>query len=167
MGFMEKLGATIATKYGSVTEGKHKDCLVALGNPPDQKVTTSNKFTQIIFLENKETMGRYDIGIEAKALRILANDADSCTVAIDFADGESCTIVLTTPKEDNAAVSLLKKNFGLKSATKVNANGTTETDNSVKYHNIKTFLLTFIDNYANDDEMMKVHAYLKGLGLLK
>lgn len=166
MGFMEKLGATLATKYGEVTEGKHRGCTVALGNPPDKKVTTTNKFTQIIFLENKETMGRYDIGTQAKTLHFINCDHDTVTVVIDFADGESSTILLSTPKEDSGVVSLLKKNFGLKSATKVNNDGTSETDNNVKYHNIKVFLLSFVDTFG-DDDLNKVHAYLKELGILE
>ena len=166
MGFMEKLGATLATKYGEVTEGRHEGCVVALGNPPDKKVSATNKFTQIIFLEDKETKGRYDIGSQAKALHFVESDHDSVTVVIDFADGDSSTIVLSTPKEDSGVVSLIKGQLGLKSATKVNKDGTTQTDNDVKYHNIKTFLLTFVDNYAGDD-VIKVRDYLDSIGLLK
>ncbi len=164
MGFMEKLGATLATKYGEVTEGKHKGCTVALGNPPDKKVTTSNTFSQIIFLENKETMGRYDIGEQAKTLKCLGKNDESLLVEILFNDGESSTIRLTTAKEDNAAVSILKKNFGLKSATKVNDNGTTATDNAVKYHNIKVFLETFY-LVCEEVEQAKIVTYLKELGI--
>lgn len=166
MGFMDKLGATLATKYGEVTEGKHKGCIVALGNPPEQKVSTTDKFTQIIFLENKETMGRYNIGSEAKTLHFVKNDHDSATVIIDFADGESCTILLSTPKEDSGVASILKKNFGLKSATKVNADGSTETNSAVKYRNIMVFLLSFRETFS-DEDTEKVYTCLKGYGLIE
>ncbi len=157
---MEKLGATLATKYGNVTEGKHKGNQVALGNDPSNKVTTVDKFTQIIFLDGKETTGRYNIGSEATMLHYVDSTDDIVTVSLDFADGESCTIELTTPKDDKFIVALLKKQIGLKSNTQINSDGTTEQNNDNKYHHIRTFIFTFVDHIDKESEQ-KFIAFLK------
>ena len=135
MGFGEKLGATLATKYGVVTSGKYKDCQIALGNPPDQKVTTSYSFSQIIFVDGSEEKGRYDI----VKVRMLVHGKDEKGVKMSFQleDGEICEFDLLLKQEEKFAVKLLKSFLG--GGNKGSANEAEQ-----KFHNVVVFFRTVL-----------------------
>lgn len=114
MGFMNKVGATIATKYGTVTEGRHEGTVVALGNDPSKKVETSNSFEQIIFLEGTEEKGRYDISSSFTSLDIIGTTPDGIRVKADYVDGDSFTMLLEWKKEDGMAKGAIKMLLGAK-----------------------------------------------------
>ena len=138
MGFMEKVGATIATKYGTVIGGKHEGTIVALGNDPGKKVETTDRFTQIIFLEGTEEKGRYDIIESFSSLDISEETDEGLKVVGTFRNGESFTLLLEWKKEDGIAKGLFKTLIGAK---KVDA--TPEELAEKKYRPIKVFTQMF------------------------
>lgn len=98
MGFFDnllsKVGAAIATKYGTVISGKHEGCAIALGNPPNAKVSVANKMTQIIFVSGTEEKGRYFIDGEIKCLEKLHYDKEGKKYRLTFTTGETCELEL-------------------------------------------------------------------------
>lgn len=111
MGFMDKLnkkleefGASMATKYGVVVDGQYEKCSIALGNPPKKKVETADSFSQIIFIQEKETKGRLDINegildLEYKeTIQFPATGADGYRCKITFFNGDTCTVDLFPSK---------------------------------------------------------------------
>lgn len=108
MGFMEKLGATLSTKYGVVTSGKHGGCQIAMGNPPNKKVDVSYSFDQIIFVMEKEEQGRYDIKTDIKCLHVMGDDEKGVQMQMLFANDDYCEFTLRFTPPENKAVKLLK-----------------------------------------------------------
>ena len=131
MGFMEQAAASLATKYGVVSEGKYEGCKIAMGNPRDAKVTAANSFSQVIFIDGKEEAGRYDI----TKLRIasLGENEKGIELIIFFNDEEKS--IFTLEKKDNSKdsfiTSLLKSFIGPKR--------TPEQAHADIYHNMVIF----------------------------
>ena len=111
---MEQAAASLATKYGVVSEGKYEGCKIALGNPPDEKVTTANTFSQIIFVDGKEEAGRYNI----TDLRIasLGETEKGIELVIFFNQDEKSIFTLAKKEQsdDSFIVTLLKSFIGPK-----------------------------------------------------
>jgi len=135
MGFGEKLGATLATKYGVVTSGKYKDCQIALGNPPDKKVTTSYSFSQIIFVDGSEEKGRYDI-IKVRML-VHGKDEKGVKMSFQLEDGEICEFDLLLKQEEKFAAKLLKSFLG-------GGNKDSANEAEQKFHNVVVFFRTVL-----------------------
>lgn len=156
MGFMEKVGATLATKYGVVTTGKHGGCQIALGNAPDKKVSTASTFEQIIFVMEKEEQGRYDIAKDLKCLHVDSNDEQGIHMQILFQNDDYCEFTLRFTPPENTVVKLLKTFGGGKSGPQ-----TPEQ----KYHNMIVFFrntlvrmlpsdVDFFEKYFTDNGVM-------------
>lgn len=145
MGFMEKLGATIATKYGTVTEGVYKGTQVALGNEPNKKVEFTDRFEQIIFLDGTEEKGRHNIGDEIIGVLINSESENGLDVAAMFKDEQKFMFVLEWKKEDGIAKDILKQFLGAKKP-----NQTQKEKNEDKYHHIKTFVLSVFTKLTPD-----------------
>lgn len=136
MGFMEKVGAKLATKYGTVYKGKHNGCQVALGNPPDKKVELSNSFSQIIFIDGNEEKGRYDILEDIGGMSLLSYDDRAYQVALIFKDEEHCFFNLEIRQEDKPVAGLLKGFLGQKNTTTASPTEKME----LQYRGVKVFL---------------------------
>lgn len=145
MGFMEKVGATIATKYGTVIEGKHQGNVVALGNDPSKKVEATYSFSQIIFLDGTDEKGRYDIKEDFKAVKVLEETEKGLKVLALFANDEHFTLELEWKKEDSFAVGLLKTFLGAKKADE-----TEQEKAEKKYRPIKVFMESFFVKLTPD-----------------
>lgn len=156
MGFMEKVGATIATKYGTVIEGKHEGTIVALGNDPSKKVEATYTFKQIIFLDGTDEKGRYDISENFKAIKILEETDKGLKVLALFNDGEHFTLELEWKKEDNFAVGLLKTFLGAKKA-----DATEQEKAESKYRPIKVFIDSFFSKLSPDSAEFLLKFYQK------
>lgn len=156
MGFMEKVGATLATKYGTVVEGKHKGTIVALGNDPSQKSGFTNTFSQIIFLDGTEEKGRYDISENFKMIRIEGETKKGLMVQGLYNDGEKFTLELEWKAEDSVGAGLLKSLIGAK---KTNATEQEKVEN--KYRPIKTFMSTFFGKLSPDSAKFLLDFYRK------
>lgn len=90
-GFLEKLGASLATRYGKVVEGKHQGCSIILGNDPQKKVEVKNSCTQIAFLDDqKKTQGRYDIQKEILEVKYEEKIEIGYRCELTFQNGETC-----------------------------------------------------------------------------
>lgn len=139
MSFMEKVAATLATKYGVVKSGKHEGCQIAMGNPPDQKVTTSYAFSQIIFVDGNEEKGRYDI----KTLRMkkTGHNDQGVQMTIFFNAKEACNVDILLRQEDKFWVKILKTFMGQKGG----ASTTVQEQQEMKFHNMVVF---FKNNFA-------------------
>lgn len=154
MGFMEKAGATIATKYGTVIEGKHKGTVVALGNDPTEKVSVTNQFKQIIFLDGTEEKGRYDIHESFKSLELVGNTDKGFKMLATFNDGEHFVLELEWKKEDNYAMRLFKIFIGAKKAEE-----TPKEKAEAKYRPIKVFTNSFFEklNVETAEFLLKLY----------
>ena len=108
MGFfdniMKKVGASLATRYGTVSAGKYEGCSIALGNPPTAKVTTADSFTQMIFLKDNEEVARLDIAQEitevayTETIQFPKTGADGYRCTLTFANGDNCQFDLMPSK---------------------------------------------------------------------
>lgn len=136
MGFMEKVGAKLATKYGTVYKGRHNGCQVALGNPPDKKVELSNSFSQIIFVDGTEEKGRYNILEDIGGMSLLSYDDKAFQLAIVFKDEEHCFFNLEIRQEDKPVAGLLKGFLGQKNTT----NASPQEKLELQYRGVKVFL---------------------------
>ena len=156
MGFMEKLGATLATKYGVVTAGKHGGCQIAMGNPPDKKVEVSYSFDQIIFIMEKEEQGRYNIKNDIKCIHVMGNDDKGVQMQMLFANDDYCEFTLRFTAPENKAVKMLKA-FGGGSAGPQTA--------EQKFHNMIVFFrntfvimlpsdIAFFEKYFSDNGVL-------------
>ena len=161
MGFMEKAAAKIATKYGTVTRGRHNGCKIALGNPPDKKVTTSHSFSQIIFVEGSEEKGRYDIIEDLVGMSILSQDDRCFQFLLMFKDEQTCEFNLDIRQEDKPVAGLLKSFLGQKNTV----NATAEEKLELQYRGVKVFVQNAgIRMMPKDLRMFK--AYFDNLGIL-
>lgn len=145
MGFMDKLGATIATKYGTVIEGKHEGNVVGLGvgsgsDASEKKVQTVVIPNQVVFFDGTEEKARYDIGdnFKPRGVNVLGETEKGLKVCVFFNSGEHFTIELEWQKEDSPLEDTVKKLLGFK---KMDA--TKQEKAEKKYHNIKTFMQAF------------------------
>ena len=133
MGFMEKAAATLATKYGVVTQGQYQGCQMALGNPPDKKVATSTSFTQVIFVDGNEEKGRYDI-LKLR-MSVVGHNDKGVQMAVRFTDGKTSQFDLLLKQEDKLLVKILKTFFGQKGGLNDNA----QDQKNLKFHNMVVF----------------------------
>lgn len=100
MGFLDnvlkKVGASLATRYGVIQSGKYKDCRIALGNPPKEKVSTTYSFSQMSFLNGNDEVARLSIAndiedieyIETIKFEATGNKGYRCRIT--FTDGDTC-----------------------------------------------------------------------------
>lgn len=161
MGFMEKAAAKIATKYGTVTRGRHNGCKIALGNPPDKKVTTSYSFSQIIFVEGSDEKGRYNILEDLIGMSVLSHDDKCFQFLMMFKDEQTCEFNLDIRQEDKPMAGLLKGFLGQKTT----ANATPEEKLEMQYRGVKVFIQNVgIRMMPKDLRMFK--AYFENLGIL-
>lgn len=156
MGFMEKVGATIATKYGTVSEGKYEGTLVALGNDPSKKIATSYSFEQIIFLDGTEEKGRHNIKEDIKGISITSETENGLKVVGLFNDDEHFVFELEWKKEDNFAVGLLKTFLGAKKA-----DATEQEKAESKYRPIKVFVDSVFSKLSPDSAEFLLKFYQK------
>ena len=156
MGFMEKLGATLATKYGVVTTGKHGGCQIAMGNPPNKKVETSYSFEQIIFVMEKEEQGRYNIVDDLKCIHVMGNDDKGVQMQMLFSNDDYCEFTLRFTPPENKVVKLLKSFNG--------GNSGPQTAEQ-KFHNMIVFFrntfvkmlpsdISFFEQYFSDNGVL-------------
>lgn len=159
MGFMEKAAATLATKYGVVTQGQYQGCQIALGNPPDKKVATSTSFTQIIFVDGNEEKGRYDI-VKLR-MSVKGHNDKGVQMAVLFSDGKTCQFDLLLKQEDKFWVKILKTFLGQKGGFNDNA----EQQQNLKFHNMVVFFnntglcmdaaaIDFFEGYFMDNDVL-------------
>lgn len=135
MGFMEKVVAGLATKYGVVTEGRHTGAEVALGNDPNQKVSVADSFEQVLFVKDKEEQGRYTIAGDIEAVDFLGDNAEGLQVKICYNDGNYSLFTLIYVQEDDFKKSLVKSLLGQKTAV------TDEQKKAQKYRRIAVFTM--------------------------
>ncbi len=100
MGFfdnlMKKVGASLATRYGEISSGKHEGCSIVLGNPPKAKVSTVDFFSQMIFLKENEEVARFNIADDIEDIAYIetilfpATGQEGYRCEITFADGDTC-----------------------------------------------------------------------------
>ena len=145
MGFMEKVGATLATKYGTVTDGIYKGTQVALGNEPNKKVEFTDKFTQILFLDGTDEKGRHDIEKDIMGVSIVSESENGLSVEVLFHNNEHLTFILEWKKDDTFAKGLVKQFLGAKKV-----NQTEQEINENKYHPIKTFVFSVWPKLTSD-----------------
>ena len=117
MGFfdniLKKVGASLATRYGKVSAGKYEGCNIALGNPPKEKVSVADSFSQMIFLKENEEVARLNIAEEidevayTETIQFPATGANGYRCTITFADGDTCQFDLF-PSKTRAFYSNLK-----------------------------------------------------------
>ena len=131
MGFMEQAAASLATKYGTVSEGKYEGCKIAMGNPPDKKVEAAYSFSQIIFVDGKEEAGRHDIS--TLRISVLGKNEDGIQLVIFFSETERSIFTLELKKkgDESFIASLLKAFIGPKR--------TPEQEHEAIYHNMVIF----------------------------
>ncbi len=154
MGIMEKVGATIATKYGTVTEGKYKGTVVALGSDPSKKVQATYTYEQIIFLDGTEEKGRHNVKEDIKGVSITSETDKGLNVVALFYDGEHFAFELEWKQEDNFFVGLLKTFLGAKKA-----DATEQEKNEAKYRPIKVFVDTVFSKLSPDSAQFLLNFY--------
>ncbi|MBQ2933500.1 MAG: hypothetical protein IJE02_02670 [Clostridia bacterium] len=154
MGFMEKVGAKLATKYGTVIEGKHQGNIVALGNDPSKKAELTYSFKQIIFLDGTDEKGRYDISEDFKAVKVLSETEKGLKVLALFANDEHFTLELEWKQEDGFAAGLLKTFIGAKKA-----DATEQEKAENKYRPIKVFMESFFVKLTPDTAEFLLNFY--------
>ena len=163
MGFMEQAAAKLARKFGTVSEGKHKGCQIALGNDPSKKVEMTAGFEQIIFVDGTEEKGRYNITGDLVTMGIFGHTEDGLDIKLAFKDGEQCQFVLLTEKgkHEGFVATLLKTFLGQKKS-----NATEEEKKQENFKNIKIFMQnmmqllspTFLDEleaYYKENDIME------------
>ena len=156
MGFMEKVGAKLATKYGTVIEGKHQGNIVALGNDPSKKAELTYTFEQIIFLDGTEEKGRYNIKEDFKAVKVLNETEKGLKVLALFADDEHFTLELEWKEDDSFAGGLIKTLLGAKKA-----DATPQEIAEKKYRPIKVFMNSFYVKLTPDTAEFLLKFYEK------
>ena len=161
MGFMDRVGAKIATKYGVVTSGRHAACQVALGNPPGKAVETAGGFKQIIFVEGASEKGRYDIINDLAGFALLGHDERAFQVMLMFRDKETCEFNLEIRQPDKAVAGLVKGFLGQKTTSNMSPQEALEQ----QYRGVKVFLQNTALKFVPDD--LKVFRdHLNELGIL-
>lgn len=161
MGFMNKVGAKLATKYGTVTRGKHSGCQIALGNPPTKAVEAAYSFDQIIFVEGAEEKGRYNILEDLVGFAVLSHDEHAFQMMLMFKTEETCEFNLEIRKEDKPLTGLVKSFLGQKTT----ASASEQEKLELQYRGVKVFLqntayrmlpkdLKFFRSYLGDRDLL-------------
>ena len=165
MGFMEQAAAKMARKFGTVTEGKHEGCQVAMGNDPSKKVEATWSFSQIIFLQDTEEKGRYNLIGDIKLIAIVGVEEYGLQIKILFADGEECQFLLETAakknEKENPFVSMIKVWFGQKKT-----NLTPEQARLENVKNIKIFMRSAMP-LLSDISLKALEQYYKTLEVME
>ncbi len=159
MGFMEKVAATLATKYGVVTSGKFEGCQIAMGNPPDKKVEAAYSFSQIIFVEGNEEKGRYDI--DKMMMLMHGHDDKGVKMSLRLPEGDICEFDLLLRQEDKFWVKLLKTFMGQKGGLNDKAQDAKE----LTFHNMIVFFQNAFGCMSNK-EIDFFEAYFAENGVL-
>lgn len=162
MGFMEKVGAKLATKYGTVYKGRHAGCQVALGNPPNKKVELANSFSQIIFVEGTEEKGRYDILQDVGGISLLSYDERAFQMVIVFADEEPCYFNLEIRQEDKPVAGLIKGFLGQKNTVSASPQEKLE----LQYRGVKVFLQNTAIKFLISENIETLRDYLQERDIL-
>lgn len=162
MGFMEKVGAKLATKYGTVYKGRHAGCQVALGNPPDKKVEFSNSFSQIIFVEGTEEKGRYDIVQDVGGISLLSYDERAFQLAIVFKDEDHCCFNLEIRQEDKPVAGMIKGFLGQKNTVSASPQEKLE----LQYRGVKLFLQSTAMKFLISENIETLQNYLQERDIL-
>ena len=162
MGFMEKVGAKLATKYGTVYKGKHAGCQVALGNPPNKKVEFANSFSQIIFVEGTEEKGRYDILQDVGGISLLSYDDRAFQLAIVFMDETHCYFNLEIRQEDKPVAGMIKGFLGQKNTVSASAQEKME----LQYRGVKVFLQNTAMKFLISENIETLQNYLQERDIL-
>lgn len=103
MAAKEKMLASLATKYGIVEDGKHKDCLLALGTDPKEgkKIEAGATCTQILFINKEGEQGRYNINGDFKHIELIGyNKETGYELNIVFNNGDSSRCFLRKAKQN-------------------------------------------------------------------
>lgn len=162
MGIKEKIGATIATKYGTVIEGKHKGTVVALGigsgDEASTKVEFVDGFNQIVFFDGTKEKARYGIdkNFGLAAINILEKTDNGIKVKAAFNDEQYFIFELEWKKEDSFIVDLIKKLLGFK---KVDESKTEKAES--KYRPIKVFMGAFYTKLSPETAQFLLSFYEK------
>lgn len=162
MGFMEKVGAKLATKYGTVYKGKHAGCQVALGNPPNKKVEFSNGFSQIIFVEGAEEKGRYDIVQDVGGISLMSYDEKAFQLAIVFKNEEHCFFNLEIRQEDTPVAGMIKGFLGQKNTVSASPQEKME----LQYRGVKVFLQNTAIKFLISENIQTLRDYLQKRDIL-
>jgi len=119
MGFLDnvlkKVGTSLATRYGVIASGEYEGFKLALGNPPEKKVSSANSFSQIIILNENEEVARFNIEEDVKEVNYLetvkfpATGSDGYRCAIEFSNGDSFKVDLMPSKILGFKISLFEK----------------------------------------------------------
>ena len=84
----------ICTKYGTVTEGKHKGCGMGVGSD-DNGVKSMNGvvWTKLMFIKGTKMIE--EVRIESlKSYKIISKTAKATVILITYADGEQSRVYL-------------------------------------------------------------------------
>lgn len=161
MGFMNKIGAKIATKYGTVTQGRHAACQIALGNPPGKAVETAGVFKQIIFVEGSDEKGRYDIVKDLVGFAVLGHDDRAIQIMLMFTDKQTCEFNLEIRQKDKAVAGMVKGFLGQKTTSNMSPQEALEQ----QYRGVKVFLQNTVLKFPPED-LKFFRNYLSDLGIL-
>ncbi len=150
MGKMEQMAAKLATKYGTVSTGKHTGCEVALGNDPSQKVATSNDFKQIIFVNDEGEQGRYDIIRDFASFEVVSKGETGYKLQLNYVSGEVSTFELIIRPDDSLVKGFVKKLMGQKTTF----GATDEREKMLlKYRGVRVFFNNTFTRYPYDQAM--------------
>lgn len=140
MGFLQKVAAKVATKYGTVSEGEYKGCEVALGNPPEKKIERANDFCQIIFVDGTEEKGRLFLSrdFEIRCMNVLSVNDEGVQVQIEYKDLKTTRFTIPVRKEDNTGVMAAKMLLGVKPVI----GGDSDYAIAMKYRRVFVFFLS-------------------------
>lgn len=119
MGFLDKVlkkvGTSLATRYGVIASGEYNGFKLALGNPPEKKVSSANSASQIIILNENDEVARFNIEEDVKEVNYLetikfpATGSDGYRCDIIFYNGNSFEVDLIPSKILGFKVSLFEK----------------------------------------------------------
>lgn len=145
MGFLQKVAAKVATKYGTVSEGEYKGCEVALGNPPDKKIERANSFCQIIFVDGTEEKGRIFLSrnFEIRCMRVCSITDEGVEIQIEYKDFKTTRFTVPVRKEDGTGKMAAKMLLGMKPVI----GGDSEYAIAMKYRRIFVFFLNAMEMF--------------------
>lgn len=150
MGKMEQMAAKLATKYGTVSTGKHTGCEVALGNDPSKKVEPSQGFKQIIFVNDEGEQGRYDIIRDFASFKVVSKGETGYKLQLNYVSGEVSTFELIIRPDDSLVKGFVKKLMGQKTTFGV----TDEREKMLlKYRGVRVFFNNTFTKYSYEQAM--------------
>ncbi|MBR6514915.1 MAG: hypothetical protein IKT46_08805 [Clostridia bacterium] len=143
MGFLQKVAAKVATKYGTVSEGEYKGCEVALGNPPEKKIERANSFCQIIFVDGTEEKGRLFLSRDGniRCINVCEISETGIELCIEYHDFKTSKFTIPVKKEDSTGAMAAKMLLGMKPVI----GGDSEYAIAMKYRKVFVFFLNTMD----------------------